>query len=973
MICQHILICKTDKIIDAIFTYFFINHNFKGEVFMTKKLISTLICMLLVATSLGGITDNVIAVEPANTLAMVTGIDFEENSDCTYYGPALVTDSSCFNSINSHSGRSLEFNITPGNQLEAFFDAGKLTQYAAPQALVFWLKTPIYDNPTGDLGNLDIGLICGNSRWTLNQSPTAGMNVFFVSDSDKAVTKVPLKSLGGSVNLDAPSGFTGWVVIPMELINNNAWHTSETVKDFSVAPKFSFLSNWIPTNDIGKKIYIDTVGFTDKIDDFATSMGVVISNDEPAEESPYWVKGVDFEKDADANFSQAGVLIPNKTGYFSNEPSQEGRAIKAAATEGFQIQAFFDTSKVVEYTKGVALTFWLKTPTYDNPSGDYANLNIGLICGDTRWRLNQMPSEGMKVTFVSTKDHSTQEVALKFAGGSVCLDAPSDFEGWVVVPFGILGKNWGPATEIKLDKISEFNIVYEWMPSADLNKTYGLDSVGIIKDIDGFMENIAEADFTGGVEDTRFLTIARDFETSSENLNVTNGNSAYTFGISPYGRAVSFTPNESVTGPLLEVSIAKNKANYTGAKALVFWAKTSDTDEIHKFSLSIDDYMNSEKIENYQLPTETSIGQFIFNDGKVLDMIISGNQLTIPRNFEGWIVIPLDILEMINSGATDNGVLDIESAEKFKLSYIGNTRKGPYYIDEIAFTTDTRLFMESIGGDVPSDNYKIINDFENGLITNTETSTATVINDKSSITQLSLVDDNSYTGYSLKLISNGEGASAKIKNLAIDKNSLKESNALAFWVSVPYYNNDNMKMTLMIDDSTKQVNGGPEIYSLSSSSDMAENFIYTVDNLTGVIKKSLIKDNCIELESGFNGFLVASFSNFEYDTKYNANKDDGVLDLSKNTFIRVIMQTGTENLPLYIDDLTFVNDIDTYMLDEMKGYHDDIDTGNEQEPENNPETGDTNYFILILMSISVLFTAIGLKKKAKSILKTIII
>ena len=891
---------------------------------ISKKAISAILCICLVASLFGGLTVQVNSEEPANELSMITGIDFEENSDCIYYGPALVNDGSCFNSSISQSGRSLEFNITGGNQLEGNFDSSKVSEYADPQALVFWLNIPTYANPTGDLVNLDIGLICGNSRWNLNQSPTAGMEITYISDSDKSVTKIPLKSLGGSVNLDAPSSFTGWVVIPMSLLSNNAWHTEETVKDLSVAPKLSFLSNWTPINDIGKKLYIDTVGFTKNINDFFTSLGAVIVDDLPVEENPYWALGIDFEEDSDSNFAQGGIYITDKAGFFSNEYSQEGRAIKAIAKSGFQTISFFDKSKETEYTKGIALAFWLKTPVYDNPSSEnIANLNIGITCGDTRWRLNTMPSSGMNVTFVSTKDQSTTQVALKSLDGGVFLDAPSDFEGWVIAPFGILSKDWGPATEIKLDKVSEFIIVFEWMPIEDQNKTYCLDSVGLIKDMDGFMENVAKADTTNDDTDKRYFTIARDFETSNEYLNVINGTNDYTFGVSPYGRAVSFAPNDVTAGPMLEASIAKNKAKYAGAKALVFWIKTPDTDEQHKFRLGVDDRKNSEKKEFYQLPNEISIGQFIFKDGKIEDTIISDNQMIVPKNFEGWVVIPLNILEQHTSYAIDDGILDIEYSEIFQLWYDGNTRKGPYYIDEIGFTTDSRKFMESVGGVVLSENSKIANDFENGSISNTDVASATVINDKSDITQLSLTDEISATGYALKLISSEQGASAKIKNLIVDKNATKESTALAFWLSVPWYDNSKLKMTLMLDDGTKQVNGGNEMYSLSTSSNLSNSYVYYVDDSTGISKKAIIKDNCIELERGFYGYIVVPLSNFIYDTQYNSNKDDGVLDVSKNTFLRVIMQTGTEDLPLYIDDVSFVKDTATYIEDELKGILDD--------------------------------------------------
>jgi len=203
---------------------------------------------------------------------LVIGNDFEDNGECGYYAPAYVSDNSFYNSTYSQKGRSVELSLNGGNQLESYFDSN---DYTDSQALVFWLKTPEYDDPYGDLVNLDLGILCAGTRWNLCQSPTSDMKITYISDADKSVQQIPL-NLQSSVNMDAPSNFEGWVVVPLDVLSNNCWGTPATTKDLSgvtfAAVKLSLVIGWTPANDINKKIYFDSIGLTKDTNSFISSV-----------------------------------------------------------------------------------------------------------------------------------------------------------------------------------------------------------------------------------------------------------------------------------------------------------------------------------------------------------------------------------------------------------------------------------------------------------------------------------------------------------------------------------------------------------------------------------------------------------------------------------------------------------------------------------------------------------------------------
>ena len=430
-----------------------------------KKIIAILLCLGFL------LSINVFNIFYASASEMIVGIDFEESGDCDFYG----TDLSLFSSEYKDVGRSAGFKAKNGSLIEAYFDTSIGSQYADSQAIVFWLKTPEYANPSGDLANFNIGLICGDTRWKLNQNPTAGMAITYIWSSNNQVQNVPLVSQGG-VFLDAPSDFEGFVIVPLNVLQKD-WGTATTI-DLPNLTAFNIVWEWIPTADLNKMYYLDSVGFTKDANKYLISLGV------PFEKNKPMVTGIDFEKSSDYN------LFNIDSSSFSTTYKDLGRSISFPAKAGSQMEAYFDLNVVPQYKDSEAIVFWLKAPTYANPSGDLVNLNFGFICeASTRWKLNQNPTAGMEITYIWSSNNQVQNVPLAYQGG-VFLDVPSGFEGWVVIPLSTLVKAWGPLNTIDPTKVTALSVVYEWMPTADLNKIYYFDSVGFAKNIDVFLASI---------------------------------------------------------------------------------------------------------------------------------------------------------------------------------------------------------------------------------------------------------------------------------------------------------------------------------------------------------------------------------------------------------------------------------------------------------------------------------------------------
>lgn len=583
--------------------------------------------------------------------------------------------------------------------METNFTATNVSQYADSKALVFWLKTPAYNNPAGDLANLSLGLITNGSRWTLNQSPVAGMEITYISESDSSTVKVPLKSQGGGVFLDAPSDFTGWVIIPLDIMNNNAWGTAATSKDFSVAPVLNLINEWTPSDDNNKQLYFDSIGLVKNISAFKLSLG--------AKPELNISIGSDYEANTGCAYYAPSLVSDNS--YFNSSFSQKGRSAELSLTEGYQFSSNFAAK---DYLGSQSLVFWLKTPEYDNPYGDLSNIDLGLICGASRWAFPTTPTAGMEITYIADSNKSIQKIPLKSQGGGVYLDAPSNFTGWVVIPLDIISRNaWGTGAVTKdLSVAPQLGLVFGWTPTNDVNKKIYFDSVGLTKDTSKFLTSV-------GAKAAVNMTTGIDFEKDSTAYAGSTFNSIY----KEYGRSVEFN---IANGTYFEAYFNASKVSeYSGSQALVFWLKTpvydNPTGDLANLDLRLAPPGASWKLN--QTPTAGMEITYISDVDHTVQNIPLTNQggvhFDAPSDFTGWAIIPLNLFV----DAWGNGGSSINLASAPSLVLMSNWAPTndigkKIYIDSVGLTQDINSFKNSI---IPAINYSLnsFNVSSNNLIT----------------------------------------------------------------------------------------------------------------------------------------------------------------------------------------------------------------------------------------------------------------
>ena len=395
------------------------------------------------------------------------------------------------------------------------------------------------------------------------------------------------------------------------------------------------------------------------------------------------IVGIDFEQDSSCNFYNTDLSL------FTTDYKDTGRSAGLLVESGSQIEAYFDTSIGSQYADSQAIVFWLKTPEYADPLADLANLNIGLRCGSTRWKLNQSPSAGMAITYIWSSNNEVENVDLVYEGGGVFLDTPSDFEGFVIIPLNVLVKDWGPAESIDLPGAIAFSVVYEWMPEADQEKMYYFDNVGFTKYIEGIdFEESGDCNFY----DTDYSTFSTEFMNTGRSAGLKAKNSSQ---IEAY----------------FDTALS---SQYADSQAIVMWLKTPEyadpSGDLANFNIGL--RCGSTRWKLNQSPTSDMVITYIWSNDKLVQKIpltyTSGVFLDAPSNFEGWVVIPLSTLvkdwgpaESIDlPGATAfGGVWEwIPTADLNKM----------YYFDTVGFTKDINGLIKSLN--VTTDSTYILNE-----------------------------------------------------------------------------------------------------------------------------------------------------------------------------------------------------------------------------------------------------------------------
>lgn len=794
---------------------------------------------------------------------VVVGIDFEQNSDCNFYN----TDSGFFSTTYKDSGRSAGIQAKNTSQLEAYFDTGMSSQYQNAQAIVFWLKVPSYNNSSGDLPNLNIGLICGDTRWKLNQNPIAGMGVTFIWDSNHYAQKIPLVSQGGGVYLDAPSGFEGYVVVPLDILVKD-WGTASAI-NVTGSTAFNIVWEWLPTTEINKVYYIDSIGFTKDINKYLYNMGISADTNNPMD------IGIDYETDQDCSFNNID------SSSFSLTYKDSGRSACFTTKDGSQINSYFDNNVTAKYKDAQMIALWLKTPAYANPSGDLPNLNIGLICGDTRWKLNQNPTSGMAITYIWTATNQVQTVPLVSQGGGVYLDAPSDFEGWVLIPLNTLVKDWGTASTLNPTNVTAFNIIWEWLPTADIDKTYYLDSVGLVNSADAFKASLGIPD-KNNVPKVNGIT----FENNSDCMFINTDSGNFSTNFMEAGRSAAIqTRNSSQIEAYFDLSI---NAQYTNAQALMFWLKTPEyanpSGDLPNLNIGL--ICGDTRWKLNQNPTPGMAVTYISN---VSDQVLTvplvsqggGVYLDAPSNFEGWVVVPLN--NLVKDWGTASA-LNPAAATAFNIVWewlptddIGKT----YYIDNVGFTKYVT------GTDFEQDSDCTYSNTDVTLFSNTYKSTGRSIGlaAKNSTQIISNID----TGIS------GQYTGAQ---------------AIAFWMKTPAYSDPagdlaNINIGLICGDTRWKLNQNP-------TAGMTITYVWSKNKrIQNVAMQSQGGGVFLDAPSNFEGWVIIPTAVLVKDWGPASS-----INLSGATAVNMIWEwvpTNDIGKMYYLDDISFTKDMNGFM------------------------------------------------------------
>ncbi len=771
--------------------------------------------------------------------------DFEAVADnsAPHYVPVIDNDTFKCNTYMNNGTYSIEENISPyGNALKwtAGSEAGKHTQISCyftarsdtvgTQALVFWVSAPAAQNfcvAVVDSKNTSL-----QECWYLNGSNYP----YYMVDADGNLTEKATEK--GAINVEA--GFSGWVAIPFtSLLQNSGWHNDNGVLDVEYVNQFQM---WHGT--FGAVAYIDEVGFTENINNFASALGDT--------------RKADFVFTNDITL---GSLSVNNAETALSNASPYGNSISWTSDDENEsaIKVTFSTSE--KRAKAEAVAVWLSCETE-------LNLSVGLA------------GEGISYTMNGTHPvyfmHSTHTSAAFMS--DKCITIPAGFKGWLIMPIENFNSHntevlTAAVTEIKLSAKSESGFVCV------------VDEFAFLNTKKEFAESMGSVAFSS--QKTKPNTVlAQGFDDiNSQNSGENSAEFDLRQGNSPYGLSMMWQVGYSEVGnkdfyvrfPYIEAAAQ--------SEGICFWVETgTDVNAADaQFSLFIYDYANVTGAGTECWYPKSSQQAFYFIDdasGTVSHRFTSGHNIVLDPGAKGWVYIPFEALEMHQTSYNyDNGVVDADKVNRILIRNSLTSQIVTIYFDEFGFINNADAFFKDVGTDV--------NLLENNHILNSFGNAESIVNENQNAT----VTVNTENGNATVSNINGE-AKVLINNTYSYTDKLDKVSAVALGVDSA----DNAVLTFALKMGESEYIFGNDELSMS--------YVTLCNTETNETVSKPVTNGTVTLPSGFSGYVIMPLWAFEPKQEFTAEVFAGVtalrVGITSNSNVELASFTAVDSTSDYI-------------------------------------------------------------------------
>ena len=654
----------------------------------------------------------------------------EESPAVSYEGDALWWDRGT-DSAYSNTTAYISFNPTgysDENALVFWWDGSKIASSHNVQILIYGA-----DAATGDA-------VCMKVK--------SGA----VYRTVKADGTVQDKVVAANGNIMCDKNYSGWIVIPYAALMNH-WNSAEvTLKPGSVN-QLMFQHG----NTYGNVIFIDNIGFTHNVDNFAEKAAAGTLNEggrvepgpnvlplpEGAGVSDKNLSGGADGATSDNDFFRTVVNFNSKVPLGLTEQNTYVKLVKEGVSGYGSAMNWFKNDNTLpsnltfimetgkEGETGIA--FWIST----KDSGNGFNTKIRLMPHDKKdgtercWRLVQ------SAPFYLCQDGIIEEATIDTAQ---MLTVPGGFEGWVILPYDAFEHHWGVAKGDDDAAVSNYTIdpatVYVldlYYGNQSVTKAIQIDEIGYFTDAEEFAKTMGvfpikpvydlpfqtmESTYgEGGVADGAGEGVLA-WSDSKDTLLEINGDyssDGYSLKVDTKGKAqVHICIDRGEEYGVLE----PEKMN--GFTGLAFWVYTEGAGTELAVSLKLSDGrtvkvdVDDLSTDFYRLVDESTFDTtaHAYKDGKV----------SIPADFQGWVVIDtcayeagdwnLSMLQEVVLDVTDESVmyLDIFRTGTSAVALLVNTMHFPMDDDLILSADAGKVVIEE-----QDDGTKVINLYQDGL------------------------------------------------------------------------------------------------------------------------------------------------------------------------------------------------------------------------------------------------------------------
>ena len=434
-----------------------------------------------------------------------------------------------------------------------------------------------------------------------------------------------------------------------------------------------------------------------------------------------------------------------------------------------------------------------------------------------------------------------------------------DFSGWVVLPYGIFEYFWGADATQSMDVAGICSLSLFYNDGVHITTPLSIDQIGHTDRIDLLLAALCgEGDSDQG--DGLFRP-AVDFDHRSGRITFPSSDNRAGTGEkvatspSPYGMAYKWSRPQA-EGTMSELDVMFNANGETTDEGFAFWVSMTQSGIMGTASFRTFLYDTESGTDCFKLPTG-AIYYTIGKDGISNTHVVASDQhLDLPREFEGWVVLPFSSLTCFWSEGGD-GEPDIPSITSLSLILDNAGFTGAIYLDNIGFVSQLTPFLTTYG-ELPKEDipYVSFNSFdhlsdEDDGVGSAPGEGIEVWSDRA---ELAITGDWSEAYYGLYVLAD-EAATLHLQGAVEDPALVAGPGGVSFWMDTA----QAVNITLALQTATGALRW--------ETGDLRQDLYYLIDYNTGdVTAHPFEKAGVLCIPEGFCGFVAVSGTCFAADT-----------------------------------------------------------------------------------------------------------